>query len=57
MSGIKISSKRAHLGFVSKDSNLDEDEGMRRRTSVSGLLNIKGELEEAYGREFDLGGP
>ena len=45
-----------HLGFGGSNSNLEEDEGMKRRTSVMGL-NIKDELQEAYGRELDLGGP
>ena len=36
MSGLKIASKRAHLGLGGSHSNLEEDEGMRRRTSVTG---------------------
>ena len=34
ISRLKISSKRVHLGFGGINSNLEEDEGMRRRTSV-----------------------
>ena len=34
ISGIKISSKRMHLGFGGNNSDLEEDEGLRRRTSV-----------------------
>ena len=40
MSGIKISSKRAHLWFGSNNSNLEEDGGMRRRTSVMGITKL-----------------
>ena len=34
MTGLKIASKRAHLGFGGSNSDLEEDEGLRRRTSA-----------------------
>ena len=42
MSGIKVSSKRVHLGFGSNNSNLEEDEGMRKRTSVMEVTKHQG---------------
>ena len=33
MSGLKIASKREHLGFGGNNSDLEEDEGLRRRPS------------------------
>ena len=45
-----------HLEVCGNNSNLEEDEGLRRRTSVMEVININNELEEAYGSEFDLVG-
>ena len=46
MSVLKMASNRVHLGLGGSNSNLEEDEGLRRRTSV---------MED--GSEFDLVGP
>ena len=42
MSGIKISSNRAHLGLGGNHSNLVEDEGLRRRPSVMEVTKHQG---------------
>ena len=42
MSKIKISSKRVHLGFGTSNLNLEEDGGMRRRTSVMEVIKHQG---------------
>ena len=40
MSG--LASKRVHLGFGGSNSNLEEDEGLRRRTSVMEVTKHQG---------------
>ena len=42
MSGVKIASKRAHLGLGGNNSNLEEDDGLRRRTSVMEVTKHQG---------------
>ena len=42
MLGIKISSKRAHLGLGGSHSNLEEDEGLRRRPSDTEVTKHQG---------------
>ena len=42
MSGLKISSNRVHLGFGGNNSDLEEDEGLRRRTSVMEVTKHQG---------------
>ena len=42
MSGLKIATKRAHLGFGSSNPNLEEDEGMRRRISAMEVTKHQG---------------
>ena len=42
MSGQEISPKRSHLGFGVNHSNLEEDEGLRRRTSVMEVTKHQG---------------
>ena len=42
MLGIKIYSKRYHFGFGGSNPNLDEDEGLRRRTNVMEVTRHQG---------------
>ena len=42
MSGLKISSKKVHLGLGGSHSNLDEDEGLRRRPSGMEITKHRG---------------
>ena len=42
MSGIKIASNKEHFGFGGINSELKEDEGLRRRTSVMEVTKHQG---------------
>ena len=42
MLGIKIASNRAHLGFGGSNFDLEEDEGLTRRTSVMEVTKHQG---------------
>ena len=42
MLGIKIASKRVHLRFGGNNSDLDEDERLRRRKSVMEVIKHQG---------------